>query len=369
MKKDRQLRADGHHREHCCHEPVDAVFGPLETPKKSGIYRLTSGTSGRSAGDVSGGPEAQNNFNRKPPLIAYADEFASFLPAGPCANLRTCGVVLRPHSMAGAGSRTPPAIVCSSNLPACATPYTVPSRSRKHSRTPMRSSRKRDRCASALASMSGVMAKDGDIFGDGANVAARLEGLVKGGEIWVSRGVRDYLRHRGGMTFEDLGDQLLKNIAHPARAFRLLIGNDPPDEGIPASDKVPLSIKASNSGRACRRRALSPNHRATARSRSSWRFGKALRMAALRSSRLISSSIRMAPSRRRLGHGWRQALCPLRQPIRRHPRRQPRTRSILRSGTPSKTPTAGRSWKLIWHNTNGHFAELAHTPLSSPKED
>jgi adenylate cyclase len=44
---------------------------------------------------------------------------------------------------------------------------------------------------------------------------------------------RDHLRHRGGMTFEDLGDQLLKNIAHPVRAFRLLIGNDPPDGGDP----------------------------------------------------------------------------------------------------------------------------------------
>ena len=44
---------------------------------------------------------------------------------------------------------------------------------------------------------------------------------------------RDHLRHGGGMTFEDLGDQLLKNIAHPVRAFRLLIGNDPPEGGDP----------------------------------------------------------------------------------------------------------------------------------------
>lgn len=69
-----------------------------------------------------------------------------------------------------------------------------------------------------------VMLKDGDIFGDGVNVAARLEGLVKGGEICVSRGVRDHLRHRDGMVFEDLGEQLVKNIAHPVRAFRLRIG-------------------------------------------------------------------------------------------------------------------------------------------------
>jgi hypothetical protein len=65
------------------------------------------------------------------------------------------------------------------------------------------------------------MFKEGDIFGDGVNVAARLEGLVKGGEICVSRGLHDHLRHRRGMAFEDLGEQLLKNIAHPIRAFRL----------------------------------------------------------------------------------------------------------------------------------------------------
>jgi adenylate cyclase len=69
-----------------------------------------------------------------------------------------------------------------------------------------------------------VMVKDDDIFGDGVNVAARLEGLVKGGEICVSRGVHDHLRHRDGMVFDDLGEQLVKNIAHPIRAFRLRTG-------------------------------------------------------------------------------------------------------------------------------------------------
>jgi adenylate cyclase len=78
-----------------------------------------------------------------------------------------------------------------------------------------------------------VMFKEGDIFGDGVNVAARLEGLVKGGEICVSRGVRDHLRHRDGMAFDDLGEQLVKNIAHPIRAFRLRNGEDTSEQEVP----------------------------------------------------------------------------------------------------------------------------------------
>ena len=82
-----------------------------------------------------------------------------------------------------------------------------------------------------------VMAKEGDIFGDGVNVTARLEGLVRGGEICVSRGVRHHLRHRGGFLFEDLGEQLVKNIAHPIRAFRLRIGEGSPEQQAPDSNE------------------------------------------------------------------------------------------------------------------------------------
>src|SRR4029077_2620454 len=66
-----------------------------------------------------------------------------------------------------------------------------------------------------------VMIKEGDIFGDGVNVAARLEGLAEGDGICVSRGVRDHLRNRANFVFEDLGEQMVKNIAHPIRAYRL----------------------------------------------------------------------------------------------------------------------------------------------------
>ena len=82
-----------------------------------------------------------------------------------------------------------------------------------------------------------VMVKDGDIFGDGVNVAARLQTLADAGGICVARGVRDNIRHLAGFSFEDLGEQAVKNIARPVRAFRLTIN----DEAAPATaEDAPL---------------------------------------------------------------------------------------------------------------------------------
>jgi class 3 adenylate cyclase len=66
-----------------------------------------------------------------------------------------------------------------------------------------------------------VIAEEEDIFGDGVNVAARLEALAEPGGICVSRVVRDQVRDRLDYTFEDLGEQQVKNIARPVRAFAL----------------------------------------------------------------------------------------------------------------------------------------------------
>jgi class 3 adenylate cyclase len=66
-----------------------------------------------------------------------------------------------------------------------------------------------------------VMVKNGDIFGDGVNIAARLEGLAEAGGICVTRGVRDHLRDRVQTKFEDLGEHSVKNIARPVRVFRV----------------------------------------------------------------------------------------------------------------------------------------------------
>jgi class 3 adenylate cyclase len=62
-----------------------------------------------------------------------------------------------------------------------------------------------------------VIAEGDDIFGDGENVAARLEALAEPGGICVSRMVRDNVRGKLDYVFEDLGAQQVKNIARPLR--------------------------------------------------------------------------------------------------------------------------------------------------------
>jgi adenylate cyclase len=64
-----------------------------------------------------------------------------------------------------------------------------------------------------------------DIFGDGVNVAARLEGLADPGGICVSRVVRDQVLDKLSFTFEDLGAQQVKNIARPVDVFRVDLGS------------------------------------------------------------------------------------------------------------------------------------------------
>src|SRR6266853_5618619 len=60
-----------------------------------------------------------------------------------------------------------------------------------------------------------------DIFGDGVNVAARLEALSDPGGICISRMVRDQIRDKLAYAFEDLGEQSVKNIARPVRVYAL----------------------------------------------------------------------------------------------------------------------------------------------------
>jgi adenylate cyclase len=70
-----------------------------------------------------------------------------------------------------------------------------------------------------------IIIDENDIFGDGVNVAARLEALAEPGGICVSRVVRDQVRDKLSISFEDMGEQQVKNIARPVRAFRILLAD------------------------------------------------------------------------------------------------------------------------------------------------
>jgi class 3 adenylate cyclase len=66
-----------------------------------------------------------------------------------------------------------------------------------------------------------VIADGGDIYGDGVNIAARLEGLAEPGGICISRTVRDHIGDRLPYRFDDIGEQSVKNIAQPVHAYAL----------------------------------------------------------------------------------------------------------------------------------------------------
>jgi len=66
-----------------------------------------------------------------------------------------------------------------------------------------------------------IIVEEGDIFGDGVNIAARVEALARPGSVYVSEIVYDQIADEAIFDFEDLGPQSLKNIARPIRVYRL----------------------------------------------------------------------------------------------------------------------------------------------------
>jgi outer membrane protein OmpA-like peptidoglycan-associated protein len=87
-----------------------------------------------------------------------------------------------------------------------------------------------------------VIIEEDDIFGDGVNVAARLETLAEPGGICISRMVRDQVRGKLDITFVDQGDRQLKNIARPVRAFRIWLADDPPPKPTPLPPGKPSAV-------------------------------------------------------------------------------------------------------------------------------
>src|SRR3989440_5258012 len=69
-----------------------------------------------------------------------------------------------------------------------------------------------------------IIIEENDIFGDGVNIAVRLEGIAEPGGINISDDAHRQIRGKVDITFEDLGSQCLKNIAEPRRVWRMPIG-------------------------------------------------------------------------------------------------------------------------------------------------
>ena len=97
-----------------------------------------------------------------------------------------------------------------------------------------------------------IVVEDGDIFGDGVNVAARLEALAAPSGICVSARVQEDAAGRLDLAFEDIGEQQLKNITRPVRVYRVCTALTHPDADAPGS---PLSSTAGEGAERRRREA------------------------------------------------------------------------------------------------------------------
>ena len=90
-----------------------------------------------------------------------------------------------------------------------------------------------------------IISDSNDIYGDGVNVAARLEALADPGGIMVSRTVYDQVRDKLSFGFEDLGEQNVKNIAHPIGVHRVSLAEGAP----PAAFKSTAAAEPSTANR------------------------------------------------------------------------------------------------------------------------
>jgi adenylate cyclase len=92
-----------------------------------------------------------------------------------------------------------------------------------------------------------IIIEDGDIFGDGVNIAARLEALAEPGGICLSAAAHEQVRDRLDIAFDDLGEQQVKNIARPVRTYGVALGASsraalPVGVPLPLPDKPSLAV-------------------------------------------------------------------------------------------------------------------------------
>ena len=94
-----------------------------------------------------------------------------------------------------------------------------------------------------------VLVEGDDILGDGVNIAARLEGIAEPGGICVSEDAFRQVRGKVAAEFADIGEQSLKNIARPLRAYRARPGSDA--RAADSSSRPPCRSPTSRRSRCC----------------------------------------------------------------------------------------------------------------------
>src|SRR5215510_8648282 len=97
-----------------------------------------------------------------------------------------------------------------------------------------------------------VMVDGEQIYGDGVNIAARLESLADAGGICISGTVHEHIKNKLVLSYEDLGEQQVKNIAEPVRVWRVML--EPADDGY----KVLSPFGGEGQGEGAAREAGSP---------------------------------------------------------------------------------------------------------------
>ena len=83
-----------------------------------------------------------------------------------------------------------------------------------------------------------VIVDDDDIFGDGVNIAARIQALAETGGIYISGNVFDQVKNKVAVAYEDLGEQRVKNIADPVKVYRLRAEKNDPTVALVAEGDV-----------------------------------------------------------------------------------------------------------------------------------
>ncbi len=83
-----------------------------------------------------------------------------------------------------------------------------------------------------------VIVDDDDIFGDGVNIAARIQALAETGGIYISGSVFDQVKNKVAVAYEDLGEQRVKNIAEPVKVYRLRADQSDPTVALVAEEGV-----------------------------------------------------------------------------------------------------------------------------------